>query len=256
MADFGMKLHQGLSFSQMLLRVPRGEAVFWPGCALMQLDPVILRQTLQILRREDPGIALAAGCCGQPTVYLFPDKAQKRQEQLAALLKKQGVRRIYTACPNCQMELRKLGDFEIIPIWIPLEKHLKREDCTLMAGQFVWHDPCPLRHESAQLDALRSLLTLTGCDFTEPEQNRSHTRCCGNFHMLRSSDPEKSAAIRRRRLSQLEESRTILSCCEGCLDAFRSEGRDTCHLLELLFGRSKTRSWGNRFRNTKKAPIV
>ena len=249
-----MLLHQGLSFSKYFQRIPKAEAIFWPGCALMQLDPAILQRTLEILRREEPGMELAAGCCGQPSVYLFPEKAVKRQADLTALLKKQGVRRIYTACPNCQMELRKSGEFEILPIWLPLAKHLRREDLTPMAGAFVWHDPCPLRRETEQLDALRAILNLAECDFTEPVQTRGKTQCCGNFHMLRSTAPEKSAAIRRRRLSQLGEGRTILSCCEGCLDAFRSEDRDARHILEYLFGKSQTRSWLNRIKTTK-APV-
>ena len=254
MADFAMKLHQGLSFSKYFQRIPKAEAIFWPGCALMQLDSAILQKTLEVLRREEPGMALAAGCCGQPTVYLFPEEAGKRQGDLAAHLKHQGVRRIYTACPNCQVELNKSGEFEIIPIWLTLAKHLRREDCTPMAGCFVWHDPCPLRRETEQLDALRAILTLAGCDCTEPEQTREKTQCCGNFHMLRSTAPEKSEAIRRRRLSQLGEGRTILSCCEGCLDAFRSESRDARHILEYLFGKSETRSWLNRIKTTK-APV-
>ena len=249
-----MMLHQGLSFSKHFQRIPKAEALFWPGCALMQLDPAILRKTLEVLRREEPGMALAAGCCGQPSVYLFPEQAEKRQADLAALLKKQGVRRIYTACPNCQVELKKAGEFEIIPIWLPLAKRLRREDCTPLPGSFVWHDPCPLRRETEQLDALRAILTLAQCDCTEPAQTRAHTQCCGNFHMLRSTAPDKSQAIRRRRLSQLGEGRTILSCCEGCLDAFRSEGRAARHILEYLFGESKTRSWKNRIQTTK-APV-
>ena len=219
----------------------------------MQLEPAILRKALEILRREEPEIRLAAGCCGQPSVYLFPEKAKKRQDSLTALLKKRGVRRIYTACPNCALELKKSGEFEIIPIWLPLARHLKREDIVPMSGQFVWHYPCPLRQEPEQQQALRDLLILAGCDFTEPEQTRSRTQCCGNVHMLRSTDPEKSAMLRRRRLAQLDELRTILSCCEGCLDAFRSEGRKTRHILEYLFGESKTRSWRNRIKTT--APV-
>ena len=254
MADLGMKLHQGLSFSPLFLRIPKAEAVFFPGCALMQLEPRILKKTLEILRRAEPGIRLAAGCCGQPSVYLFPEQAEKRQKHLVSRLKDQGVRRIYTACPNCQVELRKWGEFEIIPIWIPLAQHLKREDLTPMAGRFVWHDPCPLRRETEQLDALRAILTMADCDFTEPEQTRAKTQCCGNVHMLRSTAPEKSAVIRRRRLAQLDESRTILSCCEGCLDAFRTEHRDARHILEYLFGESKTRSWRNRIQTTN-APV-
>ena len=251
MAKTGMALQQGLSFSPVLLHIPRSEAIFWPGCALMKLDPELLEKTMAVLRREEPELTLATGCCGQPTVYLFPEKSEKRQNALADALCGSGVRRIYAACPNCILEMQKLGGFEIIPLWRPLAKHLTVSDIVPSEGRFVWHDPCPIRHDPEQLAAVRVLMDLVGCDYTEP----GNIRCCGNVHMLRSTNPAQSAAIRRRRLSELDESRTIASCCEGCLDAFRTEGRDTCHLLELLFGRSERRSWGNRIDNTKKAPL-
>ena len=247
MADFGMAFQQGLSF--LLLRVPKGEAIFWPGCALMKLDPEILEKTMEVLRREEPELQLAAGCCGQPTVYLFPEKWENRRGKLVDILRKQGVRRIYTACPNCTLQMGELA--EVIPIWAPLARNLRESDLAHTPGAFVWHDPCPIRHDPGQLEAVRKLMELAGCDYTEP----GNIRCCGNVRMLRSTDPEKSAAIRRRRLAELDENRTIASCCEGCLDAFRTEGRDTCHLLEILFGKSKNRSWGNRIQNTKKAPL-
>lgn len=251
MAKTGMAIQQELSFSPLLLRVPESEAIFWPGCALMKLDPSILQKTLEVLRREESEIQLAAGCCGQPTKYLVPEKWDSRRNQLATLLKKKGIRRIYTACPNCTIQMGELPGVEIIPIWTPLLRNLQKEDLAQNPGRFVWHSPCPIRNDAEQLEALRCLRELSGCDCTQPNT----IRCCGNVHMLRSRNPAQSAAIRRRRLSELDENRTILSCCEGCLDAFRSEGRDTCHMLELLFGKSKKRSWGNRFMNTKKAPL-
>ena len=247
MADFGMAFQQGLSF--LLLRVPKSEAVFWPGCALMKLDPEILEKTMEVLRREEPELKMAAGCCGQPTVYLFPEKWEKRRGKLVKILRKQGVKRIYTACPNCTLQMGELA--EVVPIWAPLARNLRESDLAYIPGAFVWHDPCPIRHDPGQLAAVRKLMELAHCDYTEP----GNIRCCGNVHMLRSTNPTQSTAIRRRRLAELDESRIAASCCEGCLDAFRTEGRDTCHLLEILFGRSKKRSWGNRFRNTKKAPL-
>ena len=66
-------------------------------------------------------------------------------------------------------------------------------------------------------------------------------------HTLR---PEVSAQMRQRRLSEFPADRVILSNCEGCLGAFRSEGRQAMHLLELLFGQSSSHSWGNRIRTT------
>lgn len=253
--NFGMAVHQALGFHSLMMRIPEREAVFWPGCALMNLDPEILQKTLKILRRAEPEIGMATGCCGQPTVYLFPEKAEKRRDKLLKLLDEQGVKRIYTACPNCTLQLKELKDFEIISIWPMLAEYLEKSDVHLTEGSYIWHDPCPTRNDPAQQAGVRKLLAVSGCDYAEPEHTGSRTQCCGNFHMLRVTDPEKSTMMRARRLEELGEDRMILSSCEGCLDAFRSEGRKTCHLLELLFGKSKSRSWGNRFRTTIKTSI-
>ena len=249
---FGMAFHQGLAFFPPLMKIPKAEAVFWPGCALLNLEGEILEKTLQILRREEPEISLAAGCCGQPSVYLFPGKAEKRREKLVSLLKEQGVRRIYTACPNCTLQLRELEGFEILPIWPVLARHIRKEDLVCADGNFIWHDPCPTRTEPAQQEAARTLLSVCGCDCCEPEHTGCSTRCCGNFHMMAAIAPEKSLTMRKNRLAEFPEDRVIVSSCEGCLGAFRSQGRETCHLLELLFGKSRTRGWGNRFKTTRK----
>lgn len=248
----GMSIHQSLGFSSFLMKVPKTEAIFWPGCALLNLDGEILAKTLCILRRAEPDIQLACGCCGQPSVYLFPDKAEKRKKKLVDLLKKQGIKRIYTACPNCTLQLRELAGFEIIPIWPVLAEHICKSDMAGADGQFIWHDPCPTRKDPAQQEAARKLLKISGCDCCQPENTGCKTKCCGNFHMLAATAPEKSRKMRLARLSEFPEEKVIASGCEGCLGAFRSEGRETRHLLELLFGKSKGRSWSNRIRTTWK----
>lgn len=252
----GLAVHQGLGFHSLMMRIPKAEAVFWPGCALMNLDGEILQKTLEILRRAEPEMKLAVGCCGQPTMYLFPGKWEKRQEKLRNLLKKQGIKRIYTACPNCTLQLRELEDFEVISIWPVLAACIEKADVKRPDGKFIWHDPCPTRSDPAQQEGFRKLLAVSGCDYSEPEHTGATTHCCGNFHMLQVTDPEKSAQMRGKRLEELGEDRIILSSCEGCLNAFRGEGRETCHLLELLFGRSIHRGWINRIKTTKKAPII
>lgn len=247
-----MAVHQGLGFSDWMMKIPQSKAVFWPGCALLNLDSEILEKTLTVLRRAEPDIRLACGCCGQPTVYLFPQKAEQRREKLISRLKKQGVKRIYTACPNCTLQLRELEEFEIIPVWPVLAEHIRKEDMVFSDGQYIWHDPCPTRTEPAQQEAVRKLLCINGCDCCQPEHTGCKTQCCGNYHMLAAREPEKSARMRTNRLAQFPEERIIASSCEGCLGAFHSEGRDTCHLLEILFGRSSTRGWGNRIKTTWK----
>ena len=249
-SNLGMAVHQALGFSALLMRIPKAEAVFWPGCALLNLDGEILEKTLAVLRRAEPDITMACGCCGQPTVYLFPKQTEARRNKLVRQLKKQGVQRIYTACPNCTLQLRELDGFEILPIWPILAAHMTAADVNAPDGKFIWHDPCPTRKDPAQQEAARKLLSICNCDCAEPVHTGCKTQCCGNFHMLAATDPEKSATMRRNRLKEFPEDRIIASSCEGCLGAFRGEGRQTLHLLELLFGQSRARGWANRFKTT------
>lgn len=253
--SFGMAWHQAISFNGLMMRIPKAEAVFWPGCALLNLDERILDRTLAVLRRPEPGIRLAAGCCGQPTDCIFPEKLEKRNEALVTRLRNQGVKRIYTACPNCTVQLRQLGEFSVIPIWQTLAQHLTEADVEPAKGKYVWHDPCPTKNDPAQQAAVRRVLAISGCDVTEPAHTGRRTICCGNFRMLQFRDPEKSAVLRARRLAEFPGDRVILTSCVGCVNAFRGEGRDACCLLELLFGPSQSRGWGNRFKTTMKAPI-
>lgn len=242
---------QAVSFHPAMIRIPRAEAVFWPGCALMTLDPFILEKTLEVLRRAEPDIRMARACCGNPSSCLFPKQAEVRRKKLLKQLAAQGVKRIYTACPNCTLQLAS-WDLEVKPIWPVLAEYLTEEDLAAVNGSYVWHDPCPTRQDAVQQEAVRKILTLRGCDWTEPECSGCRTICCGNKNMLHCTAPEKSARLRKMRISQFPEDRIIASSCEGCLSAFRGEHRETSHLLELLFGKSKSRGWGNRFKNTWK----
>ena len=242
----GMACHQAISFAPPMTALSRREAVFWPGCALMQLEAAILLKTAEVLRRAEPDLGLSACCCGQPSRYLLEGAYPARRERLAALLQKRGVRRVYAACPNCARQLGELGCVEVRPVWSTLAAHIRREDLSGGAGAVTLHDPCPMRRQPEELTAVRSLLELAGADILEPEHARERTVCCGNVQMLRARDPEKSGALRRRRVAEFPPDRPVISCCEGCLDAFRGEGLATVHLLEVLFGRSGGRGWGNR----------
>lgn len=251
--SLGMACHQALSFAPPMMALSRREAVFWPGCALMQLDPAILLKTAEILRREEPELGLSACCCGQPTRYLLEGAYPARRERLAALLEQRGVRRVYAACPNCARQLEELVCVEVRPVWSVLAGRVRREDIAGGTEAVTLHDPCPMRNQPVELAAVRSLLALAGADVTEPEHAGKNTVCCGNIQMLRARNPEKSGALRRGRVREFPPDRPVTSCCEGCLDAFRGEGLAAVHLLEVLFGRSGKRGWGNRLAFTRLA---
>lgn len=248
---FGMRVHQAVSFSRGMMRIPRADAVFFPGCALLSYDPAILQSTMAVLSREEPDLALACGCCGQPTKYLEPDLFARRIAMLSRQLEQQSVKRIYTACPNCAKLLSGMYCARIIPVWETLDRLIEESDLAPQNSQpYALHDPCPVRNDRAQQDAARSLLAKAGVPLIEFPKNRENAQCCGNIAMLRAREPEKSASMRSARLNEVPSNLPIASYCAGCVDAFGSEGRKTAHLLELLFGKSKSRGWGNRIHNT------
>ena len=82
MNKLSMAVHQAVSFSSPMMHCSRSTAVFWPGCALMKLEPHIISHIMTILRRAEPGIGLAAACCGQPTHYLQPQRLAVPREFL------------------------------------------------------------------------------------------------------------------------------------------------------------------------------
>ena len=251
MNKLSMAVHQAVSFSSPMMHCSRSTAVFWPGCALMKLEPHIISHIMTILRRAEPGIGLAAACCGQPTHYLQPQRLAKRQEALLTMLRRNGVERIYTACPNCTLELQSLPGFQIISLWPVMAQYIQPKDLCPQIQDVVLHDPCPTRKFPEVQQAVRHLLQMASVTVTEPQHCREKTICCGNYHMMPATAPETSLLIRRRRVQEFPQGMTVTSFCEGCLDAFRSEGLETVHVLELLFGPSRTRTWRNRVANVK-----
>jgi Fe-S oxidoreductase len=246
-----MRVHQAVSFLRPMMRIPRADAVFFPGCALLGYDSALLQRLMALLRREEPGLALAAGCCGQPTRFLEPARLAGRAGKLRGLLVQNNVMRIYTACPNCARELTALDCARVIPVWETLDRVATPEDFANQEKRaFALHDPCPVRQDRAQQDAVRALLQKANVAGVEFPRNRENTACCGNLAMLRATDPPKSAAMRAGRLGEIPPDLPVTSYCAGCVDAFRGEGRDSSHVVELLFGGSKSRGWANRIRNT------
>lgn len=239
-------------FSGTERKINKAEAVFWPGCSLMQLDPSVLFKCHEILKREEPEIGLAALCCAQPSYFLFREKFDAREADLAHLFQVNGTRRVYTACPNCNLQLKDHTNLEVISIWPVLASHLRVEDISEKGGSVALHDPCPFRNEQQQHEAVRKLLELAEVEILPCEREKAKTRCCGNFQMMTVKAPEKSVKMRENRLTDFPPDAEIASYCEGCLRAFRSEKRNTVHILELLFGRSASRSLWNLWSYSRK----
>lgn len=247
--DRGIAWHQRLSFSPLLCRMEKAPALFWPGCALMTLDPAMVKKTYHLLQRQEPELGISSACCGQPSRFVFPEKLDRRRARLTKKLQQHQVQRIYTACPNCERELAQFCDIPVKSIWPLLMAVIHTSDVIDRSGEtLAIHDPCPQRHRADIQEITRELMRLTGANLYEPPRSREKTLCCGNKGMQNVLNPERADVICRERLKDFPPDLPICACCQGCLGSFAAQGHPTLHLLEVLFGACEKKGWGNRIR--------
>jgi len=253
MVRLGAALNQYISFNDRFMKLDRdSRTLFWPGCALMRLNPQILGAVYAALRRSNPNMGISACCCGEPSRYAFPAKYEQRREKLRDLILDSSVTHIYTACPCCKEQLEELGCVDVSLIWRKLAQNLSPGDFDAVPpvkGCYI-HDPCLMSEQPDELDAVRELCAMAGVSVSEPKHAREHSLCCGNYHGMRLIDGQRSALMRQRRLNEFPQGACIMSCCENCVNALNSGG--ALHLVELLFGKSEKRSFINRLKYTFK----
>lgn len=223
------------------------ENVFFPGCSLLELDTSLIHKVLNTLRNEVPDMELSTLCCGYPAKYSKTEQAyRKKVAKIHKSYERRGVKRIYSACPNCLKLLPEMEKYEILPIWDIL---LRNFEGSAADASKTWalHDPCPTRSDTQAQERVRELLAKTGIDFKEFDHNKENTRCCGQAHMLHRRNAQKSEDLRRQRAEE-SPSDHVTSYCQGCMNALSKEELETAHILELLYGPSKRKSWLNRYR--------
>lgn len=114
----GMALHQAISFFSPMMSVPETPAVFWPGCALLNLDPSILKKTLEILARTEPEIRLASRLLRPALFFPVFGKISGIQEKAGTPAeKKRGkkdLHRLSQLYPPASWDLRDPGDPHLV----------------------------------------------------------------------------------------------------------------------------------------------
>lgn len=114
----GMALHQAISFFSPMMSVPETPAVFWPGCTLLNLDPSILKKTLEILARTEPEIRLASRLLRPALFFPVSGKISGIQEKTGTPAeKKRGkkdLHRLSQLYPPASWDLRDPGDPHLV----------------------------------------------------------------------------------------------------------------------------------------------
>ena len=209
--------------------------VFFPGCQATAIAPATVRVAyLDLCSRLEGGVALMLGCCGAICDWagryeMQEDTVKFLDEKLAQL----GNPIIIAGCPTCKKELSRQ---ETIGIWDILETVGLPEKAKRINKPIAIHDACGARGDSETQDAIRRIAKAMGCTVEATEYDRDKSPCCGYGGLTQFTNREVAKKMTDKCLERSDL--PYLSYCMACRDRFAREGRESMHLLELVYGTS------------------
>ena len=237
--------------------VRRGRVALLAGCAQQVLAPSINEATIRLLTRMGIEVVVTAsqGCCGaldhhmghhDPAMRL----ARANIEAWHAELEAGGLDAIVVNASGCGTTVKDYGFMfraEAPEIAAKAEKVAalaKDISEVLLAFGYspsraapgltvAYHAACSLQHGQKITTAPKDLLKRAGFAVKEPAEGHL---CCGSAGTYNLMQPEISAQLRERKLSNLERTKAdiIASGNIGCMTQLAGGAMPTVHTVELL----------------------
>ena len=209
--------------------------VFFPGCQATAIAPATVRAVyLDLCSRLEGGVALMLGCCG--AICDWAGRYEMQEDTVKILdgkLEKLGNPVIIAGCPTCKKELSR---HETLGIWDVLETIGLPEKAKRMDRPIAIHDACGARGDTGTQDSIRRIAQQMGCTVEATEYDRDKSPCCGYGGLTQYTNREVAKKMTDKCLERSDL--PYLSYCMACRDRFAREGRESMHLLELVYGTS------------------
>lgn len=223
--------------------------VFVPGCTVPAYTPEgvenVLRHLKESLGEENVGAMLQ--CCGKVTGFLGEkEKFAERNQKALDILDQMGAEVIITVCPSCYKIFKSTAKHQkVIAYWdlmhdlIGIPEEAKGIGATSDVV-FNIHDSCTTRDEVTHHESIRWMLDEMGYKWEEIERNGVNTRCCGVGGMVCSSNTELFERVYTRRAADFNQEQ-VVTYCGSCRGTIQTAGKDSIHILDLLFGPTYTK---------------
>ena len=210
--------------------------VFFPGCQAAAIAPETVRAAYEDLcSRLEGGVALMLGCCGAIADWAGrTEMAQQAHELLDRELARLGDPIVIAGCPSCAKELREHGVKELRGIWDVLEEIGLPEGVHKLERPMALHDSCGARGDAATQASIRRLAASLGVRLTDTPYSGDRSPCCGYGGLTAYANREVAGEMTEQCLERSDE--PYLSYCMACRDRFARQGRESRHLLELVYG--------------------
>ena len=210
--------------------------VFFPGCQAAAVAPATVRAAyLDLCARLSGGVALMLGCCGAICDWAGRYEMQDSTRAfLLSELSKLGDPVIIAGCPTCRKELSELTGREVKGIWEILAEIGLPDGAKGMDRPAALHDACGARGDARTQETVRRLAEKLGVTLTETPYSGDRAPCCGYGGLTAYANPEVADEITQKALSRSDA--PYVSYCMACRDRFARQGRESRHLLELVYG--------------------
>ena len=212
--------------------------VFFPGCQATAIAPATVRAAyLDLCSRLEGGVALMLGCCG--AVSDWAGRYELHAQTVAFLdgkLNELGNPRVIAGCPTCKKQLSKNESVEVLGIWEVLEDIGLPERAKRAGKPVAIHDACGARGDHETQDSIRRIARSLGCAVAETGYSGDQSPCCGYGGLTQYTNREVAKEMTDKCLERSDL--PYLSYCMACRDRFAREGRESMHLLELVYGTS------------------
>jgi len=188
-----------------------------------------------LCRRLPGGVGLLLGCCGA-----ICDWAGRYEmyDQTRAFLKSQmeklGNPVVIAGCPTCKKELSGEKGRKVVGIWDILEEIGLPEEARGLDRPLALHDSCGARGDEQTQNAIRRMLTKLGCTVEETPYSGDRSPCCGYGGLTAYANREVADEMTDLCLNRSQA--PYVSYCMACRDRFARKGRESYHVLELVYG--------------------
>ena len=222
--------------------------VFVPGCTIPAYKPELVDKVYKHLKETlGDDVTAMLRCCGKVTKMIAQsDDFVLRNKIALDEIDKTGADTIITICPSCFVTFKETSDKNIISYWdlmrekigLPKESLGKGKDSDVV---FNIHDSCVTRNVSSHHENIRWILSELGYKYEEMNNIKGNTRCCGVGGLVCNSRPELYKKIYTRRANDCTQD-SVISYCGSCRGTLEAAGKDSLHILDLIFGDSYSES--------------
>ena len=210
--------------------------VFFPGCQASAIAPETVRAAYaDLCGRLEGGVALMLGCCGAICDWagryeMYADTIEFLDRQLEAL----GNPAVIAGCPTCKKNLSKHEQLQVRGIWEVLEQIGLPDRANRLDGPVAIHDACGARGDAETQASIRRIAESMGCQVLRTPYEGDKSPCCGYGGLTAYANRGVAKEMTQKCLERSDA--PYITYCMACQDRFAREGRESRHILELVYG--------------------